>query len=112
LNVDLQNPGAGKDILVFAPQLKAQPAFRNQSDVWYLNGKLRGNLSNLHIESLQVSGLAHTKIDISGTVVGLLHPNDARGKLRIRQFTTTRNDVLVFFSPEIFPKNITLPQNR
>jgi hypothetical protein len=46
---------------------------------------------------------------MSGTLVGLMNPNNARGKLYIRQFTTTRNDVLVFVSPQVFPKNITLP---
>ena len=111
MNVDLLNTRIQvKDLLVFAPQLRSQPAFRNINDVWYVNGKVRGNLSNLQIETLQASGLSNTKLDINGTLVGLMNPNSARGKLTIKQFTTTRNDVLVFVSPEMFPKNITLPE--
>ncbi|HYJ37221.1 MAG TPA: hypothetical protein VEV87_01335, partial [Chitinophagaceae bacterium] len=110
MNIDLQNTRVQvKDLLVFAPQLRSQPAFKNLNDVWYLNGKVRGTLSNLQIETLQASGLTNTRLDVSGTLVGLLHPNNARGQLTIKQFTTTRNDVLVFVSPEMFPKNITLP---
>jgi len=110
MNIDLhQSRIQVKDILVFAPQLRSQPAFSNINDTWYLNGRIRGNLSNLQIETLQASGLSGTQIDMSGTLVGLMNPNNARGKLYIRQFTTTRNDVLVFVSPQVFPKNMTLP---
>ena len=110
MNVDLRNSRIQvKDLLVFAPQLASQPAFKNRNDTWYLNGRLKGNLSNLQIETLQASGLSNTKLDVSGTLVGLMNPNNARGTLNIREFTTTRNDVLVFVSPEMFPKNITLP---
>ena len=111
LNLDLQNTKLQvKDILVFAPQLRSQPALKNQNAVWYLNGRVTGNVSNLRIETLQASGLSNTRLDISGTLVGLMHPTNARGQLQIRQFTTTRKDVMVFVSPETFPKNITLPE--
>ncbi len=110
MNIDLQNTKVQvKDLLVFAPQLRSQPAFRQENEVWYLNGKVRGNMSNLQIETLQASGLSNTRLDVSGTLVGLMNPNNARGQLHIRQFTTTREDVMVFVSPEVFPKNITLP---
>jgi hypothetical protein len=110
INIDLQNSRVQvKDLLVFAPQLKSQPAFRNPNAVWYLNGKVRGNVSNLQIDNLNASGLSRTKLDICGTVVGLMHPTKARGQLHIKEFTTSRSDVLVFVSPTMFPKNITLP---
>jgi len=110
MNINLQNTRVQvKDLLVFAPQLAAQPAFKNRNDVWHLNGRVRGNLANLQIETLQASGLSNTKLDVSGTLVGLINPDNARGNLTIRQFTTTRNDVMVFVSPDMFPKNITLP---
>ena len=110
MNIDLENTRVQvKDLLLFAPQLKSQPAFKNQNAVWFLNGRVKGNISNLQIETLQARGLSDTKLDINGTVVGLMHPTNARGKLNIREFTTSRKDVMVFMSPDMLPKNITLP---
>jgi hypothetical protein len=42
MNIDLhQSRIQVKDILVFAPQLRSQPAFSNINDTWYLNGRIR-----------------------------------------------------------------------
>ncbi len=110
MNIDLRDTRVQvKDLLVFAPQLISQPAFQDKNATWYLNGRLRGNLSNLQIETLQARGLNNTTLDISGSLVGLVNPTSAKGNLRINKFVTSKQDLQVFIPANTFPENITLP---
>ncbi|HKP31729.1 MAG TPA: hypothetical protein VJT83_03345, partial [Chitinophagaceae bacterium] len=112
MNIDLDDTKVQvKDLLAFAPQLRSQPIFKDRNDTWYLNGRVNGTLSNLRIETLQASGLRDTRLDISGTLVGLPNPDNARGNLRINKLVTSRRDVELFVPPSSFPKNITIPES-
>lgn len=100
-----------KDILVFAPQLRTHPAFKNPSDVWRLNIVGSGNMDRLHFESLQFDGLRNTQIDASGTLAGLSDPNAAGGTFTIRKLHTTQTDLSLFTGQRLSTPDVTLPES-
>lgn len=99
-----------KDILVFAPQLRTQPAFANRNAVWHINLQANGNMDRLHIANLQFSGLRNTHINASGTLANATNPNAAGGFFTIKDFHTTKSDIALL-SGGALPAQINLPQN-
>ncbi|MBC7830093.1 MAG: translocation/assembly module TamB [Chitinophagaceae bacterium] len=110
MDIDLENSRIQtKDILVFAPQLRSQPAFRNQSAVWFLNSRITGSVSRMQIHALQFRGLQNTRADLKGTISGLPDVNKLNASLAINTLTTTKNDIQSLLPKNTLPDNITLP---
>ncbi|MCU7551069.1 translocation/assembly module TamB domain-containing protein [Chitinophagaceae bacterium LB-8] len=99
-----------KDILLFAPQLRSNPAFKNPNDVWRLNMQASGTMNRLYVEALQFDGFQNTKIDASGTLASLTDPNQAGGTFTIRKLHTTRNDIATIAGPSLPKDQINLPE--
>ncbi|HZI01562.1 MAG TPA: hypothetical protein VEX63_10470, partial [Flavisolibacter sp.] len=99
-----------KDILAFAPDLRTHPAFRNPSDIWYLNLVGSGTMNRLNIESLRFTGLKDTRIDASGTLAGLMSPTTAGGNFTIRQLRTSQTDLSLFTGSRLSTPEINLPE--
>ena len=99
-----------KDILVFAPQLRSQPALSNPNDVWHLNIKASGNMNSLRISALQFDGLKNTKVDLEGTLAGLTNPNSAGGNITIRKFHTSQSDIALFTGTRLSTPDINIPE--
>ena len=99
-----------KDILAFAPQLRAQPAFANPEEVWHLNVNASGNLNSLRISALQFDGLKNTEIDAEGTLAGLIRPTTAGGTLTIRRLHTSQSDIALFTGTRLSTPQINLPE--
>lgn len=109
--VDLQNSKVQlKDILSFAPFLKKQPAFKNEKEVWQLNGQLKGSLANLRIPAFQFSGLQHTKLYISGSIQNLAATKKIYADIVIKNISSSRADILRMVPTGTIPSNITLPE--
>ncbi|HUC83003.1 MAG TPA: hypothetical protein VMR70_18990, partial [Flavisolibacter sp.] len=100
-----------KDILVFAPQLRSQPALRNPNDVWRMNLVGNGTMDRLNIESLQFNGLQNTQLNASGTLVGLTNPNNAGGNFTIYRFHSTQADIALVAGQSLSNQQISLPQS-
>jgi len=100
-----------KDILVFAPDLRIQPAFANANAVWRANGNITGSIANLNFHPFQLSGLQKTRIDISGNISGLPDINQTRGNLVIRTLQTGRRDIMLLSPKGSIPATITIPEN-
>jgi hypothetical protein len=100
-----------KDILVFAPQLRTNPAFKNPNDVWRLNMQASGTMNRLYVEALQFEGFQNTQLDASGTLASLTDPNQAGGTFTIRRLHTTRNDIATLAGPALPKDQINLPEN-
>ena len=112
MDIDLENSRIQtKDILVFAPQLRTQPAFRNRSAVWFVNGRVTGSVSRLQIHELQFRGLQSTRIDLQGTINGLPDMNKLNTSLAIRTLNTTKSDIQSVVPKNTIPPNITLPDH-
>lgn len=98
-----------KDILVFAPQLRTQPAFANRNAVWHIDLQATGNMDRLHIANLQFRGLRNTQINASGTLANVSNPNAAGGYLTIKKFHTTQSDIALL-AGKALPAQLNLPQ--
>lgn len=110
LDVNLQNSKVQvKDILTFVPDLRKQSAFADPSKTWFLDGIVRGKLSNLTIPKLQVSGLNETTVDVSGTLKGLPDAKNIAANLTINKIATGKKDLDLFLPKNTLPKSITLP---
>lgn len=111
LNLDIENSRIQvKDLLTFVPFLADQAAFNNPDAVFELNTRMWGSLARLNIRELQFSGFENTQADLSGTINNATDPDHFSVDLNIRQFSTSRNDVLLFVPPNTIPDSITLPE--
>jgi translocation and assembly module TamB len=98
---------SNKDILFFVPALRSQPVFSDPSTVFRINANVKGRVNNLTANVLQV-GWKDTKIDVSGTIVGLPSVEKLYGDVRINEIRTTRADAARFL-PESVRKQIEIP---
>ena len=99
-----------KDILLFAPQLRSNPALSNPNDIWYVNIVGNGTLNQLNFQRLQFNGLRNTQLDANGTLSGLMNPKQAGGNFRINRFHTTQTDIALFTGQRLSTAQINLPE--
>jgi hypothetical protein len=110
-NIELLNSHVQvKDILVFAPQLRSNPALSNPNEIWNLNVIGSGTLNRLYFETLQFSGLGNTQIDAKGTLVGVMNPAQAGGNFIINRFHTTQSDIALFTGQRLSNAQVNLPE--
>lgn len=110
MDIDLANSRVQtKDILIFAPQLAAQPAFRNPAAVWLINGRVTGSVANMRIHELQFRGFGNTNVDVKGSINGLPDINKLSTSLTVTRLTTTKSDILSLLPKNTLPANISLP---
>jgi hypothetical protein len=110
LDIDVdQSKIAVRDILIFAPQLAAQPAFRNPNTTLFVDTRVRGSVSKLQIDNFNASGIGNTKIDVAGNIYGLPDAKNLMANLDIRNISTTRRDIYSFVPKNTIPNNITIP---
>ncbi|MEP7277156.1 MAG: translocation/assembly module TamB domain-containing protein [Bacteroidota bacterium] len=98
-----------KDILIFMPALRKQPAFKNENTVLLLNTRLRGNLSSLSVPVFQFSGIGTTVVDVSGNLQHITEPKRIHANLVIKRFHSTRKDISSLLPPNTLPANVSLP---
>ncbi|HRO41954.1 MAG TPA: translocation/assembly module TamB domain-containing protein [Flavipsychrobacter sp.] len=110
MNVHLKNSIIGmKDLLIFAPQLAAQPFFRkHRNGMVKLEADVEGRLDNLEIQRLYASGLGSTEIDMSGALQGMPNPNKISYNLKIAKLQSSKNDIETLLPPATL-KQIRLP---
>jgi translocation and assembly module TamB len=99
-----------KDILTFAPALRAQPAFSNPHATFLLNARIRGKMNALKLDNLQFRGLQQTNIDLAGTITGLPDPKKFSADLNIRKLSSGRSDIMAFVPKGTLPDNISIPE--
>jgi translocation and assembly module TamB len=100
-----------KDILTFAPMLRSLPAFAQPSQTVMINGKIKGNMGDLHFYDFRLQGLGQTTLFVSGGIKGLPDPNKFAAELDIKYLKTTKGDILSFLPKNALPPNITLPES-
>ena len=109
LDVDINNSKVQvKDILIFMPAMRAQPAFANANAVFLLNGKITGTVADINIKTLQLTGFSGTKINAEGKISGLPDIKKINGNLAI-SMSSNRNDVLLIADKKL-PTGFTIPQ--
>jgi hypothetical protein len=99
-----------KDILVFAPQLRSNPAMRDPDAVWAINIVGNGTLNRLHFDALQFDGLSNTHINAKGDLIGIMDPQHAGGNFTIYRLHTTQTDMALFTGKRLSTPQINLPE--
>ena len=100
-----------RDILLFVPELRSNPALRNPNDVWKLNVVGNGTMDQFNFKTLQFAGLSNTQIDAHGSLKGLLNPKKAGGNFVIERFHTNQNDIALFTGSKLSNAQMDLPQD-
>jgi translocation and assembly module TamB len=99
-----------KDILTFAPQLRAQPAFANPDATWYLDFQGSGTIQSLHIQNLQFRGLKNTQIIAKGALTEVADTKRAEAILTIQKLHTTQADIALFTGSRLSNAQINFPE--
>ncbi|HEY1872659.1 MAG TPA: hypothetical protein VGG71_16475, partial [Chitinophagaceae bacterium] len=100
-----------KDILLFAPQLRGNPALRDPNDVWKVNIVGSGTMNQFNFQTLQFAGLSNTQIDAQGSLTGLANPKNAGGNFVIKRFHTNQKDIALLTGQQLSNQSIDLPQD-
>ncbi|HEV8285949.1 MAG TPA: translocation/assembly module TamB domain-containing protein [Chitinophagaceae bacterium] len=100
-----------KDILIFAPQLRSNPALRNPNDVWQVNIIGNGTINQFNFETLQFAGLSNTQIDAHGSLSGLNDPKKVGGDFVINRFHTNQTDIALFTGQRLSTPEVNLPED-
>ncbi|MFA6152426.1 MAG: translocation/assembly module TamB domain-containing protein [Chitinophagaceae bacterium] len=110
LNVQLKNCVVGmQDVLLFAPQLRQQEMFKNQTKSSFkFDALLNGFMNNLDITRFHLTALKSTEIDLKGKLTGLPDANKLGYNFDIQKLISTRND-LNDFIPAKARENVRLP---
>lgn len=98
-----------KDVLTFVPSLKQQPAFADSGATWFVNSRISGKVSDLSIQTLQLSGLQDTKVNVRGTIKGLPDADKTYANLSIASVGSSKRDIEKFIPKGMLPQDITLP---
>ncbi|HRQ49170.1 MAG TPA: hypothetical protein PLR74_01445, partial [Agriterribacter sp.] len=110
LDINIQNSKlAVKDILTFVPSLRSQPAFADEKAIWLLDGNIKGSVSNMLINNLQISGLRNTRVAVKGRITGLPDAQKINANLDINTISSSKKDILSFMPAGSLPAGITLP---
>lgn len=110
LDLNVQNSKVQvKDILTFVPSLRTQPAFADPNATWLLDGNIRGRVSDMFINNLQVSGLKDTRVAVKGRITGLPDADKIKADLTIYNISSSKKDILSLVPAHVLPPGISLP---
>lgn len=111
IKANLKNSRLGfKDVLALAPQLAKTPPFVNNSDgILLINSTVSGKLNRIEIPNLELSGIGKTKLQASGSIVGLPDVNQARFDIALQNFESSAQDIKQLAPKGSLPSNLSLP---
>ncbi|MEO6130595.1 MAG: translocation/assembly module TamB domain-containing protein, partial [Saprospiraceae bacterium] len=105
-----ENRLAVSDLLLFAPKLAYIDPFRkNQNSIMYISGNIDGQIKDLAISDLNISGIGSIQLHASGRIAGLPDVSKAYFDLHIDQFASNANDLNDLIPTGTIPSNIRIP---
>jgi hypothetical protein len=99
-----------KDLLLLVPSLRSR-FYNEQNARIKINGQINGKLNNLNIPYLELAGLQHTQLEMSGRIQGLPNAKKAFYHLQIKNLSTLKRDINIFLPDSILSKNICMPDS-
>ncbi|TRW24270.1 translocation/assembly module TamB [Flavobacterium zepuense] len=111
VDASLDNSQIGfKDVLLFVPTLADTNPFKgNPNGSLFINGDVKGRVSDIQINNLEVRGIGTTVLAASGRIKGLPDVKTAYFDMNVRELRSTAKDINSFLPPGTLPKNIKLP---
>jgi hypothetical protein len=112
INANLDGSRLGlKDVLLLMPSMASMEPFKSSpGTVFKINGRVSGQVNNLQIPSLEVTGLSSTHIKASAKMKGLPDVNKAYFDLNIIDFNTSRTDIAKLAPAGSIPPNVSIPE--
>ena len=111
VNADLDGSRLSlKDVLLIMPTMSTMEPFKHYpNSVLKINGKVAGQVNNLRISNLDVSGLSKTRIKASATLKGLPDMNKAYFDVTLNDFNTSQADIAKLVPANMIPASVSIP---
>jgi hypothetical protein len=101
-----------KDVLLLMPTMNTMEPFKSSpNSVFKINGRVMGKVNNLNIPNLEITGLSQTHIKASAVIKGLPDVNKVNADLTIKDFNTSRADLVRLVPKGTIPANVSIPEN-
>ncbi|WP_121810008.1 translocation/assembly module TamB domain-containing protein [Mucilaginibacter kameinonensis] len=112
INANLDGSRLGlKDVLLLMPTMASMEPFKSSpGTVFKINGRVSGQVDNLEIPNLEVTGLSSTHIKASAKMKGLPDVNKATFDVNIVDFSTSRSDIDKLAPAGSIPSNVSIPE--
>lgn len=113
INADLSNCRLGlKDVLLLMPSLGNMEPFKHSPNaVFRINSRVIGKVNNLHIPSLEISGLNNTHIKASAIIKGLPDVKKSYYDITLDYLNTGRADIDKLVPASMVPSSVSIPEN-
>ncbi|MEA1849067.1 translocation/assembly module TamB domain-containing protein [Chryseobacterium sp. MHB01] len=100
------------DILNLAPNLRNTAPFnRYPNAVLNVNAYVKGNVNDLLINNLKVSGIDQLRVAASGRIKNATNPDNLYYDLRIAELSSSARTIYNLVPKNTIPSNIALPSN-
>ena len=100
---------AMQDLILFVPSLAGSIKGEERA-VLSLNGKVNGQLKNIHIAYLEIGGIGNSSLAASGNIKGLPDAKKAWYDIVLSGLSTSRSDLTRIIPAKSFPQNIRIPE--
>ena len=113
INANLDGSKLGlRDVLLLMPTMASMEPFKSSpNSVIKVNGRVAGQVNNLRIPNIEISGFGKTYLKASATMRGLPDVEKAYFDLTIKDFRTTRTDIARLVPKGTIPPNVSVPEN-
>jgi hypothetical protein len=113
INANLDGSKLGlRDVLLLMPTMASMEPFKSSpNSVIKINGRVNGQVDNLRIPNIEISGFGNTYVKASATMRGLPDVERAYFDLTINDFRTTRSDIARLAPKGTIPPNVSIPEN-
>ncbi|SDH58915.1 Family of unknown function [Chryseobacterium taeanense] len=100
------------DILTLAPDLRNTAPFNKYPNaVLNVNANVKGNVNDLLINNLKVSGLDQLRVAATGRIKNATNPNNLYYDLKIEELSSSAKTIYNLVPKNTIPNNISLPAN-
>ncbi|MGE4512483.1 MAG: translocation/assembly module TamB domain-containing protein [Chryseobacterium sp.] len=100
------------DILTLAPGLRNTAPFNKYPNaILNVNANVKGNVNDLLINNLKVSGLDQLRVAASGRIKNATNPNNLYYDLKIAELSSSAKTIYNLVPKNTIPNNISLPAN-
>lgn len=100
------------DILNLAPNLRnTSPFNRYPNAVLNVNANVKGNVNDLLINNLKVSGIDQLRVAASGRIKNATNPDNLYYDLKIAELSSSARTIYNLIPKNTIPSNIALPSN-
>ncbi|WP_082474494.1 translocation/assembly module TamB [Chryseobacterium sp. Leaf201] len=113
ISADIRDSKIGfSDILNLVPTLRNTAPFNKYPNaILNVNANVKGNVNDLLINNLKVSGLDQLRVAASGRIRNAMNPDNLYYDLKIAELSSSARTIFNLVPKNTIPSNISLPSN-